>query len=291
MDDDLWAKEKSEWYQTFITINKGDFTGRRLESAMYKSEVTYHDDSTPDSDEYKYMMSFVDEWDGYSNSFTTFSYDDKTDITITVKKLQGSIPYNNVVIRPSGIANIIGQDSNSVSFQLNSDFGAAKKLSVEFDDEYKFNTCLLFVDGMEDENYKFHPNMFEVYYYGVGYHTVSQELKEGDQAYVAGGAFLLNYPGSKPIFYTNNDYANDIHIGGRGIVSGKDSDRGIELVQLCGLNVYVTGITMANSFLQSNLGVNEVSICQSHVFLLHARIAASNSYIFVFSTHILALVL
>ena len=104
-DPDFWKDEKSVWYQTLITIDEGNFKDRAFESAMYKSEVIYHDDTglTPGSDDYNYMMSFVDEWQDHSNSYTTFSYDDKTDITITVKKLQGAIPYNDVAIRPSGI--------------------------------------------------------------------------------------------------------------------------------------------------------------------------------------------
>ena len=274
-DPDFWKDEKSNLYQTFVTIDDGNFKGRQFESAMYKSEIIYHDGLTPGSDDYNYMMSFVDEWQYHSNSFTTFSYDDATDITITVKKLQGSIPYNDVVIRPWGIATDIVKDPDSVSFKLNPSWGGAKKLSVEFDDDFKYNTCLLFIDELEDMNYNFHPSMFDanVHYFGVGYHNVNQEVKEGEQVYVAGGAFVMSNPGSdkQSIIYTAKDgdihtYVNDIHIGGRGIVSGKNSDMGQWLVQLCGLNVYVTGITMANAFLQSNLGVNEVSICKSHVF-------------------------
>lgn len=237
-DPDYWQDEKSTWYQTYITINEGTFKGRTRESAMYKSVVTYHPGLDPNSQEYKDMMEVMNEWKYYSNSFTTFSYDYKTDVTIKVLKLQGAKPYNNVVIRPSGIANIIAKDSDSVSFKLNPNWGGIKKLSVEFDDEYN-NACLLFVDDLEDDNYNFHPSMFSpnVHYYGVGYHTVYQELKGGDEVYVAGGAFLLHKPGLKtPIFYTGTSYVDGIHIGGRGIVSGKQSDIYIYPIQLCGVS-------------------------------------------------------
>jgi hypothetical protein len=191
---------------------------------------------------------------GKNASFTTFSFSGT--VTVVIKKLNGAS--SHCTIKPSYLNLQCKQMSAGyVSIELNSDSLArakkcpanarechSAKISVEFGGDLN-NQLFIFADAPEDPSA---PNATSPeYYFGRGIHKdVNLTIPSGTTVVVAGGAYVYGR-------FTSAKNSTDITIRGRGVVSGEALPRpseatdGLSLVNLCGSNLKVEGITFANA--------------------------------------------
>jgi hypothetical protein len=233
-----------------------------------------------------------------SNSWTSFSFGGEP-ITVEVTKLIGGA--NSVIVRPQSDGVSASLSGNVTTFTIRQ----PGQFSVEFDGHHD-HAMLIFADPLEtyvpDTNDL--PN--NVHYFGPGIHEIGfsygwwgrdgRRIREGDVIYIAGGAYLR---GSIRAEEGNGRMLQDVHVIGRGVISGERTARRDDKdydAFVAGRGSTIEGITISDpphfgvGGLQS--GVNWVKVMgwygSTDAFAIRREAVIQNSFSKVNDDHIKA---
>jgi len=191
---------------------------------------------------------------GGNYSFANFDMDGKVTVKITSKRSLAS-----TIVRPEAVK-IVHPDEHTLLLT----FERPAKVSVEPDG--KKSPLLLFANPLEVDRPD--RNASGVVFFGPGIHKSTRiTLGSGQTLYLADGAVV------KGVVIA---HGNNIRITGRGILDGSDWGWGKgpngNMVDICGTNVEVSGITIRGAFSwtivprnSSHVTIRNVKLCGSRV--------------------------
>ena len=222
--DHSWVNFASPHY----SVNVTDEEGHSYQSFVFYSEPASRDPQAGS---------------GVSNSFTSFSFSGK--VTVTVRLLQTT--FGAAIIRPLALGSkVLKQGPSEIQFEVTTPYA---KLSLEFDDIWRYHTLLIFADPLEKEV----PAMWPMdgssppAYFPPGEHRVTYLPESNTVFYLAPGSFLSHPDGKtdQSMFYTSRSNSNKrIQIRGRGVISGKYSTGSPYMVSICGVGHRIEGVAI-----------------------------------------------